>query len=37
MIIETELELREILKTIGYPNKAVNEIVSWYVIDQDFN
>lgn len=37
MTIETELELREILRTIGYSNKEVNEIISWYVVDKDFN
>jgi hypothetical protein len=29
--IENAIELKEVLKTTGYSNKAVNEIVAWYV------
>jgi len=37
LTIETESELKEILKTIGYSNKAVNAILSWYVSNVESN
>jgi hypothetical protein len=35
--IENAIELKEVLKTNGYSNKAVHEIVAWYVSSTDSN
>jgi hypothetical protein len=35
--IETSSELKKALKTNGYSNKAVDEIVDWYIFDDKSN
>jgi hypothetical protein len=37
MTIENAIELKKILKINGYSNKAVHEIVTWYVSNNKSN